>query len=147
MEYHLDFLSTAISYKNQAVLITGPSGVGKTTLALHLIEKGAKIIGDDVVEIFIKNNQLFCKSKPKLKGVIEVRGLGLVSGLKVAKPTKVACLVRLHNQKTDRMPEMKMIALLDKKIPVFDFYACETNFIQVLYALKVLNGDLNLLKE
>lgn len=143
----MDFQATAVSYKNQAVLITGPSGVGKTALALRLIENGAVLIGDDIVEIFIKNKQLYCKDKEKLKGIIEVRGLGLVAGLKVARPAKVVCIVRLTAQKTDRMPEIKTMVLLDKKIPVFDFYACETNFIQVLYALKVLNKELTLLKE
>ncbi len=143
----LDFQSTAVSYKNQAVLITGPAGIGKTTLALRLIENGARLIGDDVVEIFIKNNQLYCKAKERLKGVVEVRGLGLVAGLKVKGATKIACQIRLHPQKTERLPEFQTTDLMGKKIPVFDFYACETNFIQVLYALKVLNKDLTLLKE
>jgi serine kinase of HPr protein (carbohydrate metabolism regulator) len=147
MEYHLDFQATAVSYKNQAVLITGPSGVGKTALALRLIENGAVLIGDDIVEIFIKNNQLYCKAKEKLKGIIEVRGLGLVAGLKVKSVSKIACQICLHPQKTERLPEFRTTDLMGKKIPVFDFYACETNFIQVLYALKVLNKELTLLKE
>ena len=62
--------ATAISYQKKAVLITGPAGVGKTTLALQLIERGAILIGDDVVNIFIKNNKLYCESKEKLNGII-----------------------------------------------------------------------------
>lgn len=143
----MDFQATAVSYKNQALLITGPAGIGKTALALQLIEKGAKLIGDDIVDIFIKNNVLFCKAKQELKGIVEVRGLGLIGQLDVSKPTKVACVIRLNSQKTERFPEAQMMDLLGKKIPFFDFYACETNFIQVLYLLRILNGELNFFKE
>ncbi|MBR6231679.1 MAG: serine kinase, partial [Alphaproteobacteria bacterium] len=51
----MDIQATAVSYKKHAILIQGPSGIGKTSLALQLIERGAFLIGDDVVELFIKN--------------------------------------------------------------------------------------------
>ena len=105
------------------------------------------LIGDDVVEVYLKNKQLYCKSKEKLKGIIEVRGLGLVSGLKVAKPVPILCVIRLHKKPTERLPKQKTISLLNKKIPVFDFYACNTSEISVLYAIRALKGELTLLKE
>ena len=143
----MDIQATAISFKKHAILIQGPVGVGKTSLALQLIERGATLIGDDVVEIYIKNNRLYCKSKEKLKGVIEVRGLGLVSGLKVAEPALVLCVIRLHKKLPERLPKQKTISLLKKKIPVFDFYACNTTEISVLYAVRTLIGELTVLKE
>ena len=143
----MDIGATAISYQKNAILIQGPSGIGKTSLALQLVERGARFIGDDVVEIFLKNNRLYCKAKEKLKGVIEVRGLGLVGGLKVARPAPVLCLIRLHKKPTERLPKQKTISLLNKKIPVFDFYACNTTEISVLYAVRTLIGNLTLLKE
>ena len=139
--------ATAISYKKKAILIIGLPGVGKTLLALQLIEKGARLIGDDFVNIFIKNNKLYCKNKEKLKGVAEVRGLGLVSGFKVAKSAPVFCVVRLHKKMPERLPKQKTISLLNKKVPLFDFYACKTSEIQVLYALRVLMGKMTLVKE
>ena len=139
--------ATAVSYQKRAILIQGPSGVGKTSLALQLIERGATLIGDDVVEIYLKNNQLYCKAKEKLKGMVEVRGLGLISGLKVAKPVPILCVIRLHKKPTERLPKQKTISLLNKKIPVFDFYACNTSEISVLYAIRALKGELTLLKE
>ena len=143
----MDIQTTAVSYKKRSILIQGPPGIGKTTLALQLIERGAVLIGDDVVEIFIKNNKLYCKSKEKLKGIVEVRGLGLVSGLKVSKPAPVLCLIRLHKKPTERLPKQKWVLLLNKKIPVFDFYACNASEISVLYAIRTLIGKLTLLKE
>ena len=142
-----DIQATAISYKNQTILLMGSAGVGKTTLALQLIERGAILIGDDCVNIFIKNNQLYCKSKEILKSFVEVRGLGLLNGLKVAKPAPVLCVIRLHKKPTERLPKPKTISLLNKKIPVFDFYACNSTEISVLYLLRTLTGELTLIKE
>ena len=143
----MDIAATAISYKKHAILIQGSSGIGKSSLALQLIERGAILIGDDVVEIYLKNNKLYCKYKEKLKGVIEVRGLGLVSGLKVSRPVPVLCVIRLHKTHTERLPKSKTVLLLNKKIPVFDFYACNTLEISVLYSIRTLIGGLTLLKE
>ena len=142
----MEIQATAISYQKHAILIQGPSGTGKTSLALQLIERGAHLIGDDIVEVFIKNKQLYCKSEEKLKGVVEVRGLGLVAGLKVSKPAPVLCVIRLHKKPTERLPKKKTISLLNKKIPVFDFYACNTTEISVLYAVRVLLREV-ILKE
>ena len=143
----MEIQATAISYQKHAILIQGPSGTGKTSLALQLIERGAHLIGDDIVEVFIKNKQLYCKSEEKLKGVVEVRGLGLVAGLKVSKPAPVLCVIRLHKKPTERLPKKKTISLLNKKIPVFDFYACNSTEIGVLYLIRTLTGRLTLLKE
>lgn len=143
----MDILATAVSYQKYAILIQGPSGVGKTSLALQLIERGATLIGDDVVEVYIKNGKLYCQSKEKLKGVVEIRGLGLISGLKVAKASPVLCVIRLHKKPTERLPKNKTILLLGKKVPVFDFYSCNTTEISVLYAIGVMLGKMTLLKE
>ena len=139
--------ATAVSYKKKAILIMGKAGVGKTTLALNLIEKGATLIGDDFVKIFIKNNKLYCKHNEKLKGIIEIRELGLVSGFKVAKASPVLCVIQLHKKTTERLPEQKSISLLDKKVPLFDFCACKISEIKVLYAVRTLLGKMTLLKE
>ena len=143
----VDIQATAVSYKNRAILIQGSAGIGKTTLALSLIEKGAVLIGDDVVELFIKNNKLFCKSKEILKGVVELKGLGLVGGFKVSKPVPVLCIICLQKKKSERLPKPKSISILNKKIPVFNFYACNLSEISVLYTIKTLTGQMTLLKE
>ncbi len=143
----MDIQATAVSYKNQAILIQGPAGIGKTTLALSLIEKGAILIGDDVVEIFIKNNKIYCKAKERLKGVVEVKGLGLIEGFKVSKSVPVLCVIRLQKKRSERLPKPKTIFFLNKKIPVFDFCACNLGEISVLYAIRSLMGEFTLLKE
>jgi len=62
------------------VLLTGPSGIGKSELALELISRGHRLIADDAPE--------FRRSAPKtirgrspvlLKDFLEVRGLGILN--------------------------------------------------------------------
>ena len=62
------------------VLLTGPSGIGKSELALELISRGHRLIADDAPE--------FRRSAPKtirgrspalLKDFLEVRGLGVLN--------------------------------------------------------------------
>ncbi len=139
--------ATAVCFKKKAILIQGPSGVGKTALALRIIDRGGTLLGDDLVDVFVKKDTLYCKGKQRLKGVVEIKGLGLVCGLKTAKACPVLCVIRLHNKKTDRLPSAHYITLCNKKIPVFDFYACEMNDIQVLYVVDILKGRYSLLKE
>ena len=44
--------ASSIKIGNEAVLIAGPSGVGKSTLALGLYRKGYEVINDDITSIF-----------------------------------------------------------------------------------------------
>jgi serine kinase of HPr protein (carbohydrate metabolism regulator) len=61
------------------VLILGASGSGKSDLALRLIERGAALIADDRVELFVRTETLWCRAPSKLIGLLEVRGVGIVS--------------------------------------------------------------------
>ena len=143
----LTIQASAVCYKNKAVIIMGAAGIGKTTLALQLIERGGTLIGDDCVKLFIKNNQLFCKPQGILNGVAEIKGLGLVAGFKVSKPVPVLCVIRLQKKKNEALPIQKTICFLNKKIPVFDFCACNSTEISVLYVIKILMNEMTLLEE
>lgn len=80
--------ASAVAIGAHAVLLTGPSGSGKSDVALRLIDRGAKLVGDDAV--MLDENQL-C-GPARLKGQIEVRGVGIVD---VAYVTGTSPL-RLH---------------------------------------------------
>lgn len=45
------FRATAIELNKAAALIEGPSGSGKSDLALRCIGRGARLISDDYVEL------------------------------------------------------------------------------------------------
>jgi HPr kinase/phosphorylase len=63
------------------ILILGDSGVGKSETALELIERGHRLVADDVVEISCVNgNSLIGQGANKIIGHhMEVRGLGIIN--------------------------------------------------------------------
>jgi hypothetical protein len=60
--------ASAVALSGGAALFTGPSGTGKTTLALHLAARGAGFMADDVVAL-----------EPGETGVLAHRGTGVLN--------------------------------------------------------------------
>lgn len=59
------------------VLLTGPSGIGKSELALALISRGHALIADDSVDfVLYPDGRLLGHCHPILQDFLEVRGLG-----------------------------------------------------------------------
>lgn len=62
------------------ILLTGKSGIGKSEIALDIVERGHRLVADDVVNIQqAAKNVLIGKSAELLQDTIEVRGLGIVN--------------------------------------------------------------------
>ena len=62
------------------VLLTGVSGVGKSELALELLNRGSGLIADDVLELYrIAPETLEGRCPPLLRDFLEVRGLGVLN--------------------------------------------------------------------
>jgi HPr kinase/phosphorylase len=62
------------------VLLLGESGSGKSECALELVHRGHRLVADDVVEIArIRQDELVGQAPQELRGLMEVRGLGLIS--------------------------------------------------------------------
>ena len=70
--------STAVAIGNRAILIEGAPGVGKSSLALALIDRGAVLIGDDSVMLEASHGRLVARPHPATRGLLEVRNLGLL---------------------------------------------------------------------
>jgi HPr kinase/phosphorylase len=61
------------------VLITGESGIGKSECALDLIDRGHRLVADDVVEIKRMADTLMGSSPPLTRHHMELRGLGVIN--------------------------------------------------------------------
>lgn len=62
------------------VLLTGKSGIGKSEVALDLINRGHRLIADDAVDFHTNDDeQLVGTCPPLLQDFLEVRGLGILN--------------------------------------------------------------------
>jgi HPr kinase/phosphorylase len=60
-------------------LILGESGIGKSECALDLVDRGHRLVADDLVEIRRSGDRLVGSPPEMLRGMMEVRGLGVMN--------------------------------------------------------------------
>jgi HPr kinase/phosphorylase len=102
--------ASAVLVGERAVLIRGPSGSGKSRLALDLILAGragqvptAALVGDDRVHLDTVAGQLWVRPAGELAGLIEVRGLGIRRCSHVSEAV-VGLVVDLAAGDAERLP-------------------------------------------
>lgn len=85
------------------VLLLGESGTGKSDLALRLIAMGAVLVADDRTLVRVEDGTLIGRAPPALKGLIEVRGLGILR--LPTTPAAPISLVAILGGEAERLPE------------------------------------------
>lgn len=73
--------ATCVSVSGVGVLLRGPSGIGKSDLALRLVGDGAascRLVADDQVILSLENGALMARAPAPLAGLLEVRGVGVL---------------------------------------------------------------------
>ena len=95
--------ATCVAIGGVAILITGPSGSGKSDLALRLIDRGATLVSDDYTILRRDGAMLVASPPDSIAGKLEVRGLGIID-MPFATNLPVALLIELDAEVT-RMPE------------------------------------------
>ncbi len=55
------FHASAISFNNKAILLLGPRGAGKSTIALHCLRRGFHYLSDDLVirHLSVRDNTIW----------------------------------------------------------------------------------------
>ena len=94
---------TSIAKNGVAVLIAGPSGSGKSDLALRLIDRGARLISDDYTIVRRQGGRLLASAPDTILGKMEVRGVGIFE-FDGAADVPVGLLVDLGAE-VQRLPE------------------------------------------
>lgn len=102
---------TCVGIEGYGVLLRGPSGSGKSDLALRLIGEGADLVADDYADIDCIDTRLVARAPTAIAGLIEVRGLGVVRMGAVASATLVACVDLVAPDQVIRTPLVETTAL------------------------------------
>lgn len=117
--------ATAIVWDGHGILFTGPSGSGKSDLALRCVHQGALLLADDHV-ILQRQDDAVRISAPDMarKGSIEIRGIGIVQIPVFDSAAPLCALFDLTpSSKTERLPDLTATDLMGVPIPRFSLNA------------------------
>ena len=117
--------ATTVAIGGRGVMITGPSGSGKSDLALRLIDRGAMLVSDDYTECVVHDGVVIASPPATIAGRIELRGIGVVDMPYMPRAT-VALVVTL-GETVERMPEPHPKRVADIDIPAIALAAFEAS--------------------
>ena len=138
--------ATCVSWRDGGILLTGPSGSGKSDLALRMIRAGALLVADDQVIVQTDNGRLIARPPARLAGKIEVRGLGILPvPHKPQDQVEIIIEMAARRDEVDRLsaPRTKTelgIALPCRRLYPFD----ESTLIKLDLALALARGEIKL---
>ena len=95
--------ASSVAIDGRAVLITGPSGSGKSDLTLRLLDRGFALVSDDQTLVKKTATRLTASAPPTIRGKLEIRGIGIVE-MEQVDDQPVALVVELTSD-FQRLPD------------------------------------------
>lgn len=118
MEEPLCLHASCVALEGRGLLICGASGSGKSALALQLMAYGARLVSDDRTLVSREGGTLTARAPDPIRGLIEARGMGLISA-EAAGSAELAACVDLDQLETDRLPHLHERGILGIPLPEF----------------------------
>ncbi len=112
----LPYQATCVAIGGRAVLIEGPPGSGKSSLALALIDRGAALVGDDAVLLELRDGRAWALPPPNIQGLLEIRNVGIARLPTVAAP--IALVVRLDSDAPRHVETAEQVVVAGANLPM-----------------------------
>ena len=113
--------ASCVAVGPRAALITGPTGSGKSSLAIQLIAMGARLVSDDQTHVSTRDQKVIARPPETLAGLLEMRGIGLVK-LDYQAQAEVVLVVDMSTGAADpsvpRLPQLRKTTLGYVAVPL-----------------------------
>jgi HPr kinase/phosphorylase len=106
---------SCVAVDGRGLLILGPSGSGKSALALRLLSLGAGLVADDRTSLAVEADRLIAGCPAPIAGLIEARGVGILHAPAVDR-AEVVLVADLAQVETERLPPARWITILGCKV-------------------------------
>ncbi|NQU57569.1 MAG: serine/threonine protein kinase [Rhodospirillales bacterium] len=133
---------TCVEVDGLGVLLCGPSGSGKSDLALRLIDEGARLIADDYTELSLQDGVLSARAPETIRDLIEVRGLGVVKIGAALQATLGVVIDLVASSDVERLAEDDQVELLGLPVARFRLAPFEASTpAKVRLVVRRVKGD------
>ena len=133
------------------VMFTGASGIGKSECVMDLVERGHRLVADDVVIVRRRGNDVLIGSGPELqRHYMEIRGVGLIDvptifGIRAVRQQKrIEVIVQLMEWTEDAVVdrtglEGEITTILGVELPIITVYLNPGKNITVIAEVIAMN--------
>lgn len=133
---------TCIAIDGRAVLLRGPSGSGKSDLALRIVESGGRLVSDDQTILTREHDSLIATCPDPISGQIEVRGVGIVPVTTVRRAPLALVMDLVPGEQIERFPELRHCQYLEINVPLLNIAPFEASAAaKVRLALTLRTGQ------
>lgn len=115
MILHAGLIARRMGGAWRGALIEGPSGSGKSDLALRALDCGFRLVADDRVLVWTSEGRLYGRAPNTLRGLIEVRGLDVLA-VEALPYCEIGLVAQLGVP--DRIPDPATSTILEISIPL-----------------------------
>lgn len=126
--------ATSVVFCGRGLLIRGASGVGKSDLAIRIMDAGGSLVSDDRTDIAVKDGVLIASAPEAIRGMIELRGVGLLR-VPFIKAVRLDAVIECVEGEIERLPEPAFERFHDVSLPVYRIRPREASAVAKIRAI------------